>query len=382
MMIEDSKYKDQLFSDLWNCKIPKRVPINQTIDLIYALEYSKYSLLTEQYSMQKCYEAIDNIAPRVDTDIYPIGTSKNVVAIKIMGSEVWQMGKDGFLQHPNFAPMKDDEYSWLINNFEDFDKEMDIRSNRNYQCSEEERLLVKLRVDASNARYFAAYFANKKKIEQNHNLSSFEHVIGLSGGPFDQLANNYRSFTGALNDIRRKPEEVLQAVKIFTEETLRKIDLMPQGEDGGRIFMPLHMATFMKEKDFVKFWWPFFKEVIDYCAKTNRRIWLFCEDNWDRYMEYLQGVPDGALMAFEYTDAKLAKEKLGKNHILSGFYPIQLYKSATTQECSDEAKKLLDIVAPGGGYMFKSDKYPITMADAKLENIEAVLKTVKEYGRY
>ena len=87
-------------------------------------------------------------------------------------------------------------------------------------------------------------------------------------------------------------------------------------------------------------------------------------------------------MQFEFTDAALAKEKLGKDQIICGFYPITLMKSATEEECCDEAKKLLDLCAPGGNFIFKTDKNPILLADAKPENMQAVIRTVKEYGKY
>ena len=376
------EYKDQLYKDIWNGKIPDRVPVSQAIDVVYALQYSNMSLLREQYSLEKIFEAVDKLAPHVDSDIYPMSTSSNIVAMRISGSEVWVMGSNGFLQHPNFAPMDPSEYDFLINDFPAFQAEMDIRSNKAYQCSPEERELVKLRVNVSNMRYFSTFAKKKKEITDKYERSTFEHIIGMTGGPFDNLANGYRAFTGSLNDIRRMPEKVLEAVNILADGNVATIDRMPAGEDGGFVFMPLHMATFMKNSDFEKFWWPFFQRVLKKCEDTNRRIWLFCEDNWDRKIDFLEEVPVGSMMAFEKTDPKLAKEHLGKNHILSGFFPVSMYQSGTEQECIDTVKKYLDILAPGGNYTFKTDKNPISMADAKLENIETVIRTVKEYGKY
>lgn len=380
--METIEYKDGLYRALWNKQIPDRVPVSQNVDLVYALQYAGMSLTREQYNLDKCFEAVDKVCEVCDGDNYPISSSKNVVALRIMGSRDWVMGKDGFLQHPNHASMREDEYDFMLSDFKGFSAEMSRRSNAAYDCSPEEAALAKLRVDVSNERYNRKNAEKKAWINEKHQRSTYEKTIGMSGGPFDTIANNYRSFTGALNDMRRYPETVLKAVRMLTDNALKRIDMIPAGVEGGRIFMPLHMATFMKEKDFQKFWWPFYKEVLDKCAATDRRIWIFFEDRWDRYMDYLQQIPPGAEMQFEFTDAALAKEKLGKDQIICGFYPITLMKSATEEECCDEAKKLLDLCAPGGNFIFKTDKNPILLADAKPENMQAVIRTVKEYGKY
>ncbi len=380
--MDTKEYRDSLYRDIWYDRIPDRVPISQLFDMIYALQFAGMSLTREQYNLDKLYEAVDHLAAEVDNDLYPMSSSKNITSFRISGNLGWVMGSDGFLQHPNVAPMTEDEYPKLIEDPLKLQAETNIRLNTALQCSPEERALVQLRIDASNARYYRKTAQKKKEICEKYQKSTFEHQIGLAGGPFDSLANGYRSFSGSLLDIRRRPDEVLQAVEKLTQNSLKTIDRFPSGEEGGFIFMPLHMATFMKQKDFEKFWWPFFQRVIEKCHTTDRRMWLFCEHNWDRYLDFLTETPKGTMIAFEKTDAKLAKEKLGKGRILSGFFPVAMYRGGTVEECQDAAKKLLDIVAPGGGYTFKSDCNPITFGDAKLENVKAVFKTVKEYGKY
>ncbi len=381
--MELREYRDKLYRDIWEGRVPDRVPITFWVDPVYALQHAHMSLLKDQWSLDRMHEAFDIIAPEIESDSYPISVSSNIVAMRISGNKGWVMGSDGFLQHPNYAPMKEDEYDWMFSDFAGFSKEMDIRSNAAYEnISDEERELVKLRVNASNARYFVKSAQVQKEVEDKFERSNFEHWIGMTGGPFDNLANGYRAFTGALTDMRRQPENVLKAVRNFTEMNKASVERCVPGHDGARIFMPLHMATFMREKDFQKFWWPFFKEVLDKCEETNRRIWMFCEDTWDRYMDYLVETPKGTLLEFESTDPKLAKDKLGADHVLCGFYPCILLKGGNAEQVIDKTKELLDIVAPGGNYIFKSDKDPIVYGDAKLENIKTCLKTVLEYGKY
>jgi hypothetical protein len=87
-------------------------------------------------------------------------------------------------------------------------------------------------------------------------------------------------------------------------------------------------------------------------------------------------------MAFESTDAKLAKEKLGDKHILTGFYPVMSYMCDTPQEAERRVKAFLDIMAPGGNYFFKTDKTPLKCSDANMDTMMHVIRTVQSYGKY
>lgn len=54
--------------------------------------------------------------------------------------------------------------------------------------------------------------------------------------------------------------------------------------------------------------------------------------------------------------------------------------TATPDLVRDSVKRLLDICAPGGGYMFDIN---MTLDEgAKPENVEAMFDEVKTYGRY
>ena len=45
----------------------------------------------------------------------------------------------------------------------------------------------------------------------------------------------------------------------------------------------------------------------------------------------------------------------------------------------DEAKRLLDICAPGGGFIFMTGS---GLSHEKKENVVAMFETVREYGKY
>lgn len=62
-----------------------------------------------------------------------------------------------------------------------------------------------------------------------------------------------------------------------------------------------------------------------------------------------------------------------------GNLSIVTMEFGTPQQVADETKRLLDICAPGGGYLFDFDG---SLENAKPENIEILFKTLEDYGKY
>ena len=163
---------------------------------------------------------------------------------------------------------------------------------------------------------------------------------------------------------------------------MEKIGIVPASSRYARTFIPLHMAPFMKEKDFAKFWWPTFEALMQYLSDHGAGVKLFVEQDWMKKIDYLASLKDRVEMQFEFGDPKLAKEKVGRDHIISGFFPITMLQTATEKECVDKAKELIDILAPGGGYAFGFDKITTSVRDINMENITAVNAYVREHGKY
>ena len=90
-------------------------------------------------------------------------------------------------------------------------------------------------------------------------------------------------------------------------------------------------------------------------------------------------MPAGKVVySFEEVDPVYAKQQLGKSACITGIFPIYLLHYGTKQQVIDEAKRLIDILAPGGGYIFATGA---GFDHAKPENVEAMFDTVKTYGK-
>lgn len=97
-------------------------------------------------------------------------------------------------------------------------------------------------------------------------------------------------------------------------------------------------------------------------------------------MEYLTDVPKGkVLYHFENVDMKRAKKMFSDIACISGNLSITSMEFGTKQQVIDETKVLLDICAPGGGYLFDFNG---SLENSKRENLEAMFETLDKYGKY
>ncbi|MBO7675472.1 MAG: hypothetical protein J6S63_10760, partial [Atopobiaceae bacterium] len=88
---------------------------------------------------------------------------------------------------------------------------------------------------------------------------------------------------------------------------------------------------------------------------TDRRIWIFFEDRWDRYMDYLQQIPPGAEMQFEFKDTFHAKAKMLRaddaealiGHGVGGVCPFGVNDGCDVY--LDESLRRCDVVYPAAG---------------------------------
>lgn len=375
--------KEQLFRDIWNGKTPARIPVVQGVDIALAIDKKGLNLVKDQFSVDRCLEAVDYITSQIDSDILPLTTPSCFAADIMLGSRKMIMSSGGFMQHQNICVMEENEYPLLT--ADPYAFIMDVVLPRLYTSLNGEKehdayLLMKAKM--MEEAFFSKYMPGRSQILKKYERCRYDFNIGQGIAPFDDIADYLRSFSNVSKDIRRRPQEVLDAVDAMTEYELKRLSLMAPGREGGRVFFALHMATFMRESDFAKFWWPSYKQVLNYLVDTNRGISMFCEEKWDRFMDYLVDVPKDSLIWFEKTDIDLAVSKLGKEKVLTGMFPIEMYTNKNTQEVVDYTRAFIDKVGPTGRYQFKANKSPLRGSDVDLDTMKTVIEVVKECGVY
>jgi len=294
------------------------------------------------------------------------------------------MASNGFIQHPEVVGMMPEDYDYLI--------------EKPYDCILERVLPRQYKALDAADPINSAISLTKSVLAYNNDFMESGMIVGkltekygyypgnlFSGGfseaPFDFIADQLRGFKGISMDIRRIPDKLKEACEAVYPIVFKK-GLPAQISNYGQVFLPLHMPTFMREKDFENLYWPTFKRMLDEYASMGIHCSIFCEDDWTRYLDYLYDLPTDTVLMFEYGDPKIIKGKLGKKHIITGLYPIVNLKTKSEKECVDEVKRYIDILAPQGKYIFGFDKQPLLLNDINLENLCAVAETVRDYAVY
>jgi len=199
--------------------------------------------------------------------------------------------------------------------------------------------------------------------------------------PFDFYSDYLRGTMLASMDLYEKEDYLAAFLRDQCDRTLEAIKNNPP-PPGRLCFMPMHkgMDTFMSDEHYGKYYWPTLLEIVEAWIDCGAIPYIYTEAKYDTRIKYLKDLPKGkTVVHFEWIDIVNAKKELKDVACITGVYPEQLTKTGTKQQVIDEAKRLMDIMAPGGGYIFDFDG---GIYDGTRENMEALFDTIKTYGKY
>lgn len=200
--------------------------------------------------------------------------------------------------------------------------------------------------------------------------------------PFDNYSDFLRGTLLSLADLYEHPDEVERYLDEFFDRTIAAIKASKGIDDGLQVFMPLHkgMDGFMSDKHYREYYWKHLQAIICALVEVGKVPYVYTEGKYDSRLDCLAEVPVGKVVYhFEEVDMAAAKSKLGQVACISGGFSPYLLNYCSKQEVIDECKRLIDICAPGGGFIFET---AYGMDYAKEENVEAMFDTVRNYGKH
>ncbi|MCR3923128.1 MAG: hypothetical protein NUK65_11550 [Firmicutes bacterium] len=322
---EVKAYRTKIYTDLYSGIIPDRFPINDGVGLEFMLQYAGKDLMTSQYSYTKelLEDVFDKGMELLRGDSFRLGFARNPIAMMFLQSRDHAMGKGGMIQHPEKSAFEAEEYDEFIKAPYDFMVEkVGPRFNGGYDTDPVSRSIAfaqNILAVMDQGKLFGE--VSQKYIEKYGFYTAPPGTMGMQLIPFDYLADNCRGFTKLPLDTKRIPEKVLAAVEALMPYCIYKARV-PVKSILGQNSIPTHMPTFLNLKDFEKFYWPTFHKLCHICAENGQAMSIFCEDDWTRYIDHLQDLPQGTRLHMEYGDPQLFKDKLGKKMVLGGFYPL------------------------------------------------------------
>lgn len=205
---------------------------------------------------------------------------------------------------------------------------------------------------------------------------------GMSGAPFDMIADMHRGTAGSIMDMYRRPEVLVEALERITPIAIKST------LDGARnalcplVQMPLHKGddVFMSDKQFEKFYWPTFKRVLNAMIDDGLVPVPFAEGSYLRRLEVIKEIRQGSIIWwFERMDMAKAKQVLGGRACIAGNIPVSTMLTGTPADVKAVCRKLIETCAPGGGYILTG---AASMNNGSPANLHAVMDAAREYGTY
>jgi uroporphyrinogen-III decarboxylase len=203
---------------------------------------------------------------------------------------------------------------------------------------------------------------------------------GVSMAPFDLVGDYLRGTRGIMMDMFKRPDKLKQAMARLTPIAIG------QGVASGNtsacpiIFIPLHKGTggFMSNRQFEEFYWPTLKEVMIGIVNEGLVPLPFAEGDYELRLDIIKDMPRGSVIwYFEHMDMAKAKKALGHTCI-AGNVPVSVMCTGTPAEVKERCRKLIEICAPGSGYILTAG----AMDTGNPDNLRAMMAAAKEYGKY
>jgi hypothetical protein len=205
---------------------------------------------------------------------------------------------------------------------------------------------------------------------------------GFSFAPFDILGDTLRGTTPLMKDMYRRPDEVLKAIDVITDIAIKSILNSALAPRILTVSFPLHKGAdgWMSPKQFDKFYFPSLKKFVDALNNEGLIAGLFAEGAYNTRLESVNVFPKGFVTwMFDQTDMAKAKKILGRNSCIQGNVPTSLMVTGSSADVKAYCKKLIETCGPGGGYVLSAGAHA---ENPKMENLQAMLAAVKEYGYY
>ena len=211
----------------------------------------------------------------------------------------------------------------------------------------------------------------------------YPFISGTSSATaFDMLADSLRCTMGFFADLLLQPENVKRALDIFVEYHIQGSIAMSKATGCPYAWVMLHKAFdgFISDETYAEYYWPYLRKWIIAMVDAGLTPVVFTEGPYNSRLKYLSDVPPGKVIYhFEEVDFRKVKAELGGIACVMGGYSNQSLMFDTPEKVSDKVKEILDIMAPGGGYMFGA---AASIDMAPRANMEALFCTLQDYGKY
>lgn len=230
-----------------------------------------------------------------------------------------------------------------------------------------------------------------QKFEEKGIMNLFGGEAPLFMSPFTQIFDFFRGITGALTDLRRRPETVKEACDALMKQTALIQHYQTDVEAIKASFVDkmfpfgvsiLNAECFLAPKEFEKQYMAYFKEYIGPYLEAGVKYAIIGEGSILKVADQFADLPKGSIMLLLGTDDpfKIGKIFKGKQTICGGI-TMDLLKYGTKQQCIDYTKRCIDELGGEGGFVFAHNSLIMSANDVNVENLREVYEFANEYGK-
>jgi uroporphyrinogen-III decarboxylase len=217
-------------------------------------------------------------------------------------------------------------------------------------------------------------------------LAAMGYPIGQSAScpaPYDYFADYLRGSKGIMIDMYRRKDKLLAAMDRAIPMIIKGAANVALASPCKIVFCPMHWGLdgFMSLEQFKVFFWPQLRKVLMGLIDKGLVPLVLWEGDCTSRLETIADIPRGkAIYWFERTDLARAKEVLGDITCLRGNVPPSVLNTGTPDDVTECCRKLIKNAGKNGGFILDG---AIGIPDeAKPENVAAMFRAAKEYGRY
>lgn len=354
-----------------------------------------YSGMTLRAAMEGGPDCFCDAISKLYDDLYCDATiccmpSATLHGVEIMGFAQFQIAPDDTTTiHVQKSYMKGDEYDSLIAGPTEYVKNVLLPRKYPWILTDDMES-VKSRIKNALDEQVYAFMGiggvlTEGFVEEKYGLAYFQDnsMAVYPGTPaIDILFDTLRGFKDTLVDIRRNYSKVKEACDALWEERVR-----PAYENDIPFAYPFgmqvpHIPAYLSPKAFGELYWPQEKMILEKMAAAGNKMSIILEGKWAHVFDYLKDAPkDSMIMMLDDDDIFDVNDALGEYQIIAGGAKIVDLKTYDRDKCLDITKKVIDTCAPGGGFIFTTDKIWNSPGDIT-QNLLDVYSFAHEYGKY
>lgn len=296
----------------------------------------------------------------------------------------YQFGPDGNTpEHIQASPMKAEEYDQLIADPDRFVTEVLLPRRHPKLFEDRNGAKESLKLYAEDKFYSLILLnamAEKNMVEQ-YGVASVLNKQKVFETPLDILFDQFRGFRGTLTDLRRQPANVKAALdRLWELRCVPKLEKLAEGAYPYAVQFP-HIPAYLSPKQFDELYWVHEKQIIERIAAGGGKAYIVLEGRWEKiWHRFLELPKDSCILHVDDDDMCKANAELGHHQILCGGLKSADTRLKSLNEIKDDIKRVIDECAPGGGFLFCTDKAWIAPGDVNQTLIDAY-NFAQEYSK-